>query len=119
MGSPTRQPPIRIRRNGNSIGATSVEMNPSLVIGLPGRRWGTVTLTVAPPDGSARNLLPGRVREVLALGGRVRVSLALGQDGALPLVAEITTEARDALGCHQGQALYASFKATAVGVAPR
>ena len=82
------------------------------------RPW-EVTLTVAPPDGSARNLLPGRVREVLALGGRVRVSLALGQDGALPLVAEITTEARDVLGCHQGQLLYASFKATAVGVAPR
>lgn len=82
------------------------------------RPW-EVTLTAAPPDGSARNVLPGRVREVLALGGRVRVSLALGEGGALPLVAEITSEAQEALGCHQGQALYASFKATTVGVAPR
>ena len=108
----------RIRLAGDlEITAPAEELD-SGPVAVSLRPW-EVTLTAAPPDGSARNLLPGRVREVLALGGRVRVSLALGEGGALPLVAEITSEAQEALGCHQGQALYVSFKATAVGVAPR
>ena len=49
----------------------------------PGRSaWrcgpGRSSLSAAPPDGSARNVLAGRVREVLPLGGSVRVTLAVG-----------------------------------------
>ncbi len=77
-----------------------------------------VTLSAQPPAGSARNTLAGTVRELLPLGGRVRVSLALGA-GAPILVAEITPQAEEALGCREGQVLYAAFKATALRVGPR
>jgi molybdenum ABC transporter ATP-binding protein len=77
-----------------------------------------VTLSVAPPAGSARNSLPGRVRETLPLGGRVRVSLTLAGAGAPVLVAEITPQAEEALGLREGQTLYATFKATALQVSP-
>lgn len=87
-------------------------------VGLALRPW-EITLSPGPPAGSARNVLPGRVREVLPLGGRVRVMLGIGPDGAVPLVAEITAEAQASLDCRIGQDLYASFKASAVSVAPR
>ena len=77
------------------------------------RPW-DVTLSLEPPAGSARNVLPARVRDVLPVGGRVRVALAAGARGELPLVAEITPEAREALGCAEGQQLYAAFKATSL-----
>jgi molybdopterin-binding protein len=82
------------------------------------RPW-EITLSATPPGGSARNVLRGQVREVLPVGGRVRVTLAAGPDGTVPLVAEITLDAQTALACRQGQELSASFKATAVSVAPR
>ena len=87
-------------------------------VGLGLRPW-EITLSAAPPSGSARNVLRGRVREVLPLGGRVRVTLMAGPDGAVPLVAEITPEAQASLDCREGQELYAAFKATAVTVAAR
>ena len=82
------------------------------------RPW-ELTLSLAAPEGSARNVFQGRVREVLPLGGRVRVTLATGPGGDLPLVAEITPEAQTALVCREGQVLFAAFKATAVTVGPR
>jgi hypothetical protein len=53
---------------------------------------------------------------VLPLGGRVRLVLAAGPDETLLLVAEVTPEALAGLGCHEGQLLNASFKATAISV---
>ncbi len=82
------------------------------------RPW-EITLSTEPPAGSARNTLLGRVREVLPLGGRVRVTLAVGSEGAVPLVAEITPEAEAFLQCREGQELYATFKARAVSAAAR
>jgi molybdate transport system ATP-binding protein len=79
------------------------------------RPW-EVVLSAAPPVGSARNVFAGQVREVLPLGGRVRVTLMIGAGQNTPLVAEITPEAQESLACHEGQQLYASFKATAVTV---
>jgi molybdate transport system ATP-binding protein len=92
--------------DGLTPGPVSVSLQP----------W-EITLSLAPPEGSARNVLAARVREVLPIGGRVRVALQIGED--IPLVAEITPEALAALHCHEGQLLYASFKATALRVAPR
>lgn len=84
-------------------------------VGVALRPW-EVVVSVDPPAGSARNVLGGRVREVLPLGGRVRLVLGVGPDEGLPLVAEITPDAQAALSCHEGQVLYASFKATALAV---
>jgi molybdopterin-binding protein len=78
-----------------------------------------VTLSAQPPAGSARNTLAGRVQETLPLGGRVRVTMALGTTGALQLVAEVTPDAQRALGFYEGQLLYAAFKATALRVSAR
>ncbi len=93
-------------------------------VGLSLRPW-DVVLSIERPVGSARNVLRGRVRQVLPLGGRVRVALALapGQETAPPaapilLAAEISLEAQADLACHEGQQLYASFKATAVTMSP-
>jgi len=93
-------------------------------VGLSLRPW-DVILSVERPVGSARNVLRGRVRQVLPLGGRARVVLALapGQETASPaaptlLAAEISLEAQADLACHEGQQLYASFKATAVTMSP-
>ncbi len=86
-------------------------------VGLTLHPW-EVVLSAQPPGGSARNVLAGQVREALPLGGRVRVVLAAGPGGVLPLVAEITPDALQGLDCHEGQVLYASFKATAIALAP-
>ncbi len=93
-------------------------------VGLSLRPW-DVVLSIERPVGSARNVLRGRVRQVLPLGGRARVVLALapGQETASPaaptlLAAEISLEAQADLACHEGQQLYASFKATAVTMSP-
>jgi len=95
-----------------------------ILVGLSLRPW-DVVLSAERPVGSARNVLRGRVRQVLPLGGRVRVVLALlpGQETAPPVApilfaAEISLEAQADLACHEGQQLYASFKATAVTVSP-
>ncbi len=77
-----------------------------------------VTLSAEPPIGSARNSLPGRVRETLPLGGRVRVSLALSGPNAPILVAEVTPQAEEALDLQEGKLLYATFKATALRITP-
>jgi molybdate transport system ATP-binding protein len=114
-------------------------------VGVALRPW-EVILSVERPTGSARNVLVGRVGEVLPLGGRVRIVLAVdpilttrtdhprtdtadahGQGAttspasrtALPLVVEITPEALAGLALQEGQLVYASFKATAVTLGPR
>jgi len=89
-----------------------------VLVGLSLRPW-DVVLSIERPVGSARNVLRGRVRQVLPLGGRVRVVLALAPEpDAVLLAAEISLEAQADLACHEGQQLYASFKATAVTVSP-
>lgn len=108
----------RIRLDGGVDVYASAEDVPPGSVGVALRPW-DIVVSARRPDGSARNVLTSQVREVLPLGGRVRLTLTAGPAAALPLVAEITPEALTALGCHAGQTLYASFKATALSVSAR
>ena len=76
-----------------------------------------VTLYATPPVASARNTLHGPIVELAAQppdGARVRV--LVGSEP--PLVAEITRQAVEALGLHEGRVVYGSFKASAVTTYP-
>ncbi|MFF5719022.1 ABC transporter permease [Streptomyces buecherae] len=66
------------------------------------------------PGGSPRNVWPGRVREITAVGSRLRV--VLGSAQVPDLVAEITPAAAVELGLAEGTAVWASVKATEVTV---
>ena len=73
----------------------------------------SITLSRSAPEGSARNVFHGAVREVVPEpphGERLRVAL----DTAPPLVAEVTAAGGRALGIAPGVSLFASFKATGV-----
>lgn len=64
------------------------------------------------PGGSPRNVWPGTVREITAVGSRLRVLIA--PEGAPDLVAEITPEAAAELGVVDGAQVWTSVKATEV-----
>ncbi|MFJ6054555.1 ABC transporter permease [Streptomyces sp. NPDC092307] len=64
------------------------------------------------PGGSPRNVWPGTVREITAVGSRLRVLIA--SDTAPDLVAEITPDAAAELGLVDGAAVWTSVKATEV-----
>jgi molybdenum ABC transporter ATP-binding protein len=99
---------------GVELFASVDDTRPGLVdVGL--KPW-DITLFQRATEGSARNVLLGVVREVLPLGGRMRVVLGVGETRGVPVVAEVSHEALDALDCHPGQLLYAAFKATALSV---
>jgi molybdate transport system ATP-binding protein len=68
----------------------------------------------APLGSSARNTWRGTISDVDRLGDRVRV----GIDGSLPLVAEITVAAFDAMELRPGDEIHASAKATDIDVYP-
>ena len=74
----------------------------------------SVTLSRAAPDGSARNVWPGRVRGSDLLGDRVRVHV----DSMVPLVAEVTARAVAELGLIDGVEVWASVKATDLEIYP-
>jgi molybdate transport system ATP-binding protein len=82
------------------------------VIGL--LRPADVTLSLDPPDGSARNVVQGRVTSISVEGDRARVRIA----SAPPLVAEITLASVERLGLHDGVVTWASFKAMEVEILP-
>ncbi|MEU9942018.1 ABC transporter permease [Streptomyces lavendulae] len=64
------------------------------------------------PGGSPRNVWPGTVREITAVGSRLRV--LVGSPEVPDLVAEITPEAAAELGLADGAAVWTSVKATEV-----
>ncbi|MFE3559302.1 ABC transporter permease [Streptomyces sp. NPDC059193] len=64
------------------------------------------------PGGSPRNVWPGTVREITAVGSRLRVLIT--PEEAPDLVAEITPEAAAELGIVDGAAVWTSVKATEV-----
>ncbi|MEV7557238.1 ABC transporter permease [Streptomyces sp. NPDC089795] len=64
------------------------------------------------PGGSPRNVWPGTVREITAVGSRLRVLIA--SETAPDLVAEITPDAAAELGLVDGAAVWTSVKATEV-----
>jgi molybdate transport system ATP-binding protein len=69
-----------------------------------------VVLHTSKPEGSARNVVHGRVAEIAIEGERARVRLA----GAPLVVAEITLGSVDRLGLREGGDVWASFKAVEV-----
>lgn len=79
----------------------------------------SITLHEAVPSGSARNIVHGEIVNLLRLGssansnadGAVRVSIIL-DDGVSPLTAEVTEASVERLKLHEGQGIYATFKAT-------
>jgi molybdate transport system ATP-binding protein len=74
-----------------------------------------ILLALDPPSqASARNVWPGIVGDVDRLGDRVRVTI----DGLVPLIAEITVAALNALGLRPGDAVHVSVKATDVDTYP-
>ncbi len=68
----------------------------------------------APTGSSVRNTWSGVVGDIDHLGERVRV----GMDGVLPLTAEITVAALEALQLRPGDEIHASVKATDIEVYP-
>ena len=75
----------------------------------------SISLVRHPMEGSsARNTWSGTIAEVDRLGDRVRV----GIEGQLPLTAEITAAALDALQLQPGDQIHASVKATDIEVYP-
>lgn len=75
----------------------------------------SISLVRIPLEGSsARNTWVGTIAEIDRLGDRVRV----GVDGQLPLTAEITVAALEALHLRPGDDIHASVKATDIEVYP-
>jgi molybdate transport system ATP-binding protein len=66
------------------------------------------------PEGSPRNVWPGRASGIELIGDRVRVRI----DGDVRVVAEVTTAALKELELGDGGEVWLSFKATDVGVYP-
>ena len=73
-----------------------------------------VVLHRAAPEGSARNVWPGRVEGIERIGDRVRVYVV----GRLSIVAEVTPGAVDDLALAPGVEVWAAVKATEVDVYP-
>ena len=73
-----------------------------------------VSLHRSEPEGSPRNVWPGRITATDLLGDRVRVHV----DGRVPLVAEVTPAAVAAVGLHDGADVWAAVKATELSIYP-
>jgi molybdate transport system ATP-binding protein len=73
-----------------------------------------IALYLAPPVGSPRNVWPATVTDIDRHADRVRVRL----DGEIPLVAEITPAALDALTLRPGDQVWATVKATEITTYP-
>jgi molybdate transport system ATP-binding protein len=98
--------------------AGNVTCIPPPGIALPARgavgilRPADVSLFLARPVGSARNVFSGAVRFVSVEGDRARIGL----DTSPPLVAEVTAASVGRLGITESVDLWASFKAVEVRV---
>jgi molybdate transport system ATP-binding protein len=71
-----------------------------------------VVVHTAEPEGSARNVVRGRIAEIAIEGERARVCLA----GTPPVVAEITLGSVARLGLREGAIVWASFKAVEIAL---
>ena len=69
-----------------------------------------VTLNAGAPSDSARNVFRSKVREIVHMGDKVRVSL----NGPLAINAEITAVTLEGLGIAEGDMVYASVPSAAV-----
>jgi molybdate transport system ATP-binding protein len=101
----------------------SVRLPAGPVVAAAGAESGEVFAVIHPravavhrqhPEGSPRNVWPGRATGIDIIGDRVRVRI----DGEVRLVAEVTTAALEELSLREGGTVWLSFKATDVGVYP-
>jgi molybdate transport system ATP-binding protein len=104
-------------------GNGSVQVAGGTVVAAAGAESGDVFAVIHPravaihkvrPEGSPRNVWPGRASHIELLGNRVRVRI----EGQVPLVAEVTPSALRELDLIEGGEVWLSFKATDVGVYP-
>ena len=96
---------------GTTVVAPAVPSGAAVCVTIP---LSAVALYRMRPHGSARNTWPVPVNDILLIGQTARVSLA----GQFALVAEVTTGAVAELRLGAGQELWATVKATEVGVYP-
>ena len=99
---------VRVDADAVIVTATSGPAGPVYVVVHPR----AVSLHRHRPDGTPRNVWPGRVRHLERLADRVRVQV----DGALSVVAEVTPAAVEDLGLAEGVEVWAAVKATEVDV---
>ena len=101
----------------------SVQLPGGTAVAAAGAESGEVFAVIHPraiaiyrsrPEGSPRNVWPGRASNVELLGNRVRVRI----EGEVPLVAEVTPAALKELELVEGGEVWLSFKATDVMVYP-
>jgi molybdate transport system ATP-binding protein len=101
----------------------SVKLASGQVVAAAGAELGEVFAVVHPravaihrshPEGSPRNVWPGRASSIELLGNRVRVRI----DGEVSLVAEVTPAALKELNLVEGGEVWLSFKSTDVAVYP-
>jgi molybdopterin-binding protein len=107
----------------SSDGCLSLSGGGTLVVADPVGTGASALAIIAPeavsvhrerPAGSPRNVWPGTVREITAVGSRLRVLIA--SDEVPDLVAEITPQAASELGLGDGTFVWASVKATEITV---
>jgi molybdate transport system ATP-binding protein len=101
----------------------SVRLPGGTAIAVPGAESGEVFAVIHPravalyrrrPEGSPRNVWPGRATNIELMGNRVRVRI----EGEVPMVAEVTPAALKDLELVEGGEVWLSFKATDVMVYP-
>jgi molybdate transport system ATP-binding protein len=95
---------------GGRIVPADVVHGPSFAVIQPH----AVALYLSPPEGSPRNVWPVTVTDLDRHTDRVRVRL----DGEVPLVAEITPAAVEALALRPGDRIWATVKATEITTYP-
>jgi molybdate transport system ATP-binding protein len=94
--------------DGQAVAAAGAESGEVFVVIHPR----AVAIHKSRPEGSPRNVWPGRASHIELMGNRVRVRI----DGEVPLVAEVTPSALKELDLVEGGEVWLSFKATDVGV---
>jgi len=101
----------------------SVRLLAGPVVAAAGAETGEVFAAIHPraiavyrrrPEGSPRNVWPGRATGIDIIGDRVRIRI----DGDVRVVAEVTTAALEELALREGGMVWISFKATEVKVYP-
>ena len=103
---PAASGPSRVRLDDGTVVATADPAHGRVALAV--YPW-DVTIALAPPHDSALNVIHAPVRKIAELGNRVRLTVG-------PVSAEITAESAARLGVVEGQAVYASFKATGTRV---
>ena len=100
-----------VRLDGGGTIVTAEEESGDVYVAIQPQ---SVSLHVAPPAGSPRNVWTGRIVGTDLLGDRVRVHV----DAPVPLVAEVTVAAVGELGLREGTTVHAAVKATELSIYP-